>query len=162
MGRAAHMLSGGMDLVLRALVLQGIWLLGTLAGGIVLGWAPATMAATDAAACAERGEPIRWRRAAEVWKHTFWRSQITLGLPGLFLLLALVAVLSGTLPLPLRPVPGLAAVLLLVAWPTSPSWTVATVCPPPGCSGARCCSASPRPPRRWCCWPPSPSGAGSC
>ena len=30
MGRAAHALSGGMDLVLRALVLQGIWLAGKI------------------------------------------------------------------------------------------------------------------------------------
>ena len=114
MGRAAHALSGGMDLVLRALVLQGIWLAGTLAGGIVLGWAPATMAATDAAARAERGEPIRWAHAAQVWKSSFWRSQITLGLPGLFVALAAATLLSGALPLALRAVLGLAAVLLLI------------------------------------------------
>ena len=115
MGRATHALSNGTDLVLRALVLQGIWLLGTLAGGIVLGWAPATMAAADAAACAERGEPIRWGRAARVWRDTFLRSQITLGLPGLFLLLAIAAVLSGALPLLLQIMLALVIVLLLVA-----------------------------------------------
>lgn len=114
MGRAAHALSGGMDLVLRALVLQGIWLAGTLAGGVVLGWAPATMAATEMAERAERGEPIRWRRAARAWTDTFWRSQITLGLPGLFVLMAVATILSGVLPLVLQAVLGLAAVLLLI------------------------------------------------
>ena len=115
MGRAAQALSGGMDLVLRALVLQGIWLLGTLAGGLVLGWAPATMAALDAATCAERGEPIRWRRAAQVWRGSFLRSQVTLGLPGLFLVLAVAAALSGLLPVGLEVVLWLAAGLLLIA-----------------------------------------------
>lgn len=115
MGRAAHALSSGMDLVLRALVLQAIWLAGTLAGGIVLGWAPATTAATDAAARADQGEPIRWRRAARVWKHAFRRSQVTLGLPGLFLLLAAAALLSGALPLPLQIMLALVGVLLLIA-----------------------------------------------
>jgi uncharacterized membrane protein YesL len=114
MSRAAHALFSGMDLVLRALVLQGIWVLGTLAGGIVLGWAPAAMAATDAAARAERGEPIRWGRAAMVWKDTFWRSQVTLGLPGLFLLLAASAALSGALPLMPQAMLCLVGVLLLM------------------------------------------------
>lgn len=115
MGRAVHALSSATDLVLRALVLQGIWLLGTLAGGIVLGWAPATIAAVDAAACADRGEPIRWRRAARTWRDSFWRSQVTLGLPGLFLLLAVMAAFSGALPLALQIVLVLAIVLLLIA-----------------------------------------------
>ncbi|HEX7350190.1 DUF624 domain-containing protein [Brachybacterium sp.] len=115
MGRAAQALSGGMDLVLRALVLQGIWVLGTLAGGVVLGWAPATMAALDAAARAERGEPIRWRRTARVWKDSFVRSQVTLGLPGLFLVLAVSAALSGVLPTTVEIVLWLVAVLLLIA-----------------------------------------------
>lgn len=115
MQRATHALSGGMDLVLRALVLQGIWVLGTLAGGIVLGWAPATMATIDAAAGAERGERIRWRRAAQVWKSSFLRTQATLGLPGLFLLLAASAALSGALPVPVEIVLWLVVVLLLLA-----------------------------------------------
>lgn len=115
MGRAAHALVGATDLVLRALVLQGIWLLGTLAGAVVLGWAPATMAVIDAAACAERGEPIRWRRAARVWKDSFLRSQLTLGLPGLFLLLAASAALSGALPRAAEIGLWLVLVLLLIA-----------------------------------------------
>ena len=115
MGRAASALSSATDLVLRALVLQGIWLLGTLAGGIVLGWAPATTAAVDAAACADRGEPIRWRRAARTWKDSFWRSQVTLGLPGLFLLLAAMPAVSGALPLVLQILLVLVIVLLLIA-----------------------------------------------
>lgn len=115
MGRAAHALSSATDLVLRALVLQGIWLLGMLAGGIVLGWAPATMAAIDAAACAERGEPIRWGRAARTWKDSFWRSQVTLGLPGLFLLLAAMAAFSGALSLAPQVVLTLVIAVLLIA-----------------------------------------------
>lgn len=115
MSRAAHVLAGGTDLVLRALVLQAIWLVGTLAGAVVLGWAPATMAAVDAAACAERGEPIRWRRAARVWKDSFLRSQLTLGLPGLFLVLAVSAALSGALPLAMELGLWLVVVLLLIA-----------------------------------------------
>lgn len=115
MERAVHTLSGGMDLVLRALMLQGIWLLGTLAGGIVLGWAPATMATIDAAAGAERGERIRWRRAAQVWKTSFLRSQLTLGLPGLFLQLATSAALSDALPVPVEVLLWLVTVLLVVA-----------------------------------------------
>lgn len=114
-GRAAHALGGATDLVLRALVLQGIWLLGTLAGGVVLGWAPATTAAVDAAARAGRGEPIRWRHAARVWKDSFLRSQLTLGLPGLFLLLAVTTARSGAVPLGVEALLWIAAVLLLLA-----------------------------------------------
>ena len=114
-GRAAHALVTATDLVLRALVLQAIWLLGTLAGGVVLGWAPATMAAVDAAACAERGAPIRWRRAVRVWKDSFLRSQFTLGLPALFLLLAASTALSGALPRAAEGGLWLVVVLLLIA-----------------------------------------------
>lgn len=76
------------SLLTRALLIQAIWLTGTLAGGILAGWAPATMAAHDAAACAERGEPIRWRRAASVWRSHLGRSQALLYPPVLLLLLA--------------------------------------------------------------------------
>lgn len=99
MNRAMNALTGGTELVVRALAIQAIWLLGTLAGGIVLGWAPATMAAVDAAAGAERDEPVRWGRAARVWRNSFLRSQITLGLPGLFVLAAAWAALNPILPL---------------------------------------------------------------
>lgn len=115
MDRAVHALVGATDLVLRALVIQAIWLLGTLAGGIVLGWAPATMAAVDAAACAERGEPIRWGRAARIWKTTFLRSQVTLGLPGLFVLAAAGAALSPALPLAATVLLALVIAVLLAA-----------------------------------------------
>lgn len=115
MSRAVHALDAATDLVLRALLLQAIWLLGTLAGGVVLGWAPATMAAIDAAHRAERGEPIRWRRAARVWRDSFLRSQLTLGLPGLFLLLAVAAARSGLLPLAVEALLWLVAVLLLIS-----------------------------------------------
>lgn len=114
MDRAFHMLSGATDLLVRALAVQGIWVLGTLAGGIVLGWAPATTAAVDAAACAARGEPIRLGRAARTWRDGFWRSQVTLGLPGLLLLIALITISSGLLPSTALIGVGLLAALLLV------------------------------------------------
>ncbi|WP_114855742.1 DUF624 domain-containing protein [Brachybacterium sp. YJGR34] len=116
MDRALGALSTGTDLLLRALALQGLWLLGTLAGGIVLGWAPATTAVVDAAARAARGEPIRLVRTARAWRDGFWRSQITLGLPGLFLLLALAAVTSSLLPTAAEIALGVLATLLLVAF----------------------------------------------
>lgn len=106
------------ELLTRALLVQAIWLVGTLAGGIVLGWAPATLAAHDAAACAERGEPIRWRRAATVWRERFLRSQALLYPPMILLLitaqglaLALVGHTSALLAVPT----GLAALILVGA-----------------------------------------------
>src|SRR5690625_7432300 len=65
---ALEQLSRATELLTRALLVQAIWLVGTLAGGAVAGWAPATLAAYDAAACAERAEPIRWRRAVTLWR----------------------------------------------------------------------------------------------
>ena len=115
MGRATQALATGADLVLRALTVQGIWALGTLAGGIVLGWAPATMAALGEAAAAERGERLSLRRAARSWRESFWRSQVTLGLPGIFLLLATICLLSGVLPLAAQIALGLVTGLLLIA-----------------------------------------------
>ena len=85
---ALGQLSRATELLTRALLVQAIWLAGTLAGGIVAGWAPATLAAHDAAARAERGEPIRWRRAATVWRSSFLRSQALLQPPMVLLLLA--------------------------------------------------------------------------
>lgn len=115
MERATNALNVGTELVLRALVIQGIWVLGTLAGGIVLGWAPATMAAVDAAARAERGEPLRLGRAARVWRESFWRSQVTLGVPGLFLLFAVTAAMSSVLPVGVTVALGVVIALLAVA-----------------------------------------------
>ncbi|HJB10013.1 MAG TPA: DUF624 domain-containing protein [Candidatus Brachybacterium merdavium] len=85
---ALEQLSRATELLTRALLVQAIWLVGTLAGGVVAGWAPATMAAYDAAACAERGEPIRWRRAVTLWRSRFLRSQALLYPPVVLLLLA--------------------------------------------------------------------------
>ena len=114
MDRAFRMLGSATDLLVRALAIQGIWVLGTLAGGIVLGWAPATTAAVDAAARAAHGEPIRLSRAARAWTEGFWRSQVTLGVPGLLLLIALVTISSGLLPAPALIAVGLLATLLVV------------------------------------------------
>lgn len=115
MTRAVDALSVGTDLVLRALVIQALWLLGTVAGGIVLGWAPATMAAIDAAARAERDEPVSWRRAARIWRNTFWRSQLTIGLPGLLLALGAAVMLMSAAPLAARVPAGVGALGLLIA-----------------------------------------------
>lgn len=115
MDRLTSALGAATDLLLRALHLQALWLLGTLAGGVVLGWAPATMAAADAARRAERGERITLHRAARVWCSTFWRSQITLGPPGALLLLAASALTAVDAPLFVRLPAGIAAIALLAA-----------------------------------------------
>lgn len=106
------------DLLTRALLIQAIWLVGTLAGGIVAGWAPATLAAHDAAACAERGEPVRWRRAASVWRGRFLRSQALLYPPVILLLIAaqgLALALGGHTGALLAVPTGLAALILVGA-----------------------------------------------
>ena len=115
MHRLTTALGAAADLLLRALHLQALWLLGTLVGGVVLGWAPATMAAADAARRAERGERIELRRAAQVWRSTFWRSQVTLGPPALLLVLGVGALTAAGAPLAVRLPAGLAAAVLLAA-----------------------------------------------
>lgn len=115
---ALGQLSRGADLLTRALLVQAIWLVGTLAGGIVLGWAPATMAAHDAAASGERGEPIRWRRAAAVWRSRFLRSQALLYPPVALLLIAaqgLALAIGGHTAALLALPTGLAALILIGA-----------------------------------------------
>ncbi|MGY5765251.1 DUF624 domain-containing protein [Brachybacterium sp. DNPG3] len=115
MNRAFQLLGTAGDLLVRALAVQGIWLLGTLAGGVVLGWAPATMAAVDAAARGERGESITLARAARVWRDSFRRSQLTLGLPGLALVLGLLTATTTGAPLIARVPAAIGAVGLAVA-----------------------------------------------
>ncbi|EWS79692.1 hypothetical protein BF93_10170 [Brachybacterium phenoliresistens] len=110
---AAGYLSGATDLVLRALAIQAVWVLGTLAGGIVLGWGPATAAAVDTAARAARGEVFSLRRAALAWRRAFWRSQVTMTLPGLLVLLALATLIARDAPL-LATAPAAAAGAVLV------------------------------------------------
>lgn len=115
MDRLSSVLGTAAELLLRALHLQLLWVLGTLAGGVALGWAPATMAAADAARRAERGEPITLRRAALTWRDSFWRSQLTLGPPALLLVLGIGTLSAADAPLAARLPAGIAAVLLLVA-----------------------------------------------
>lgn len=115
MDRLTGTLGASADLLLRALHLQALWLLGTLSGGVVLGWAPATMAVADAARRAERGERVALRRAARVWRSTFWRSQVTLGPPALLLLLGTAVLTAADVPLAARLPAGLAAIVLLAA-----------------------------------------------
>lgn len=115
---ALGQLSRATDLLIRALLIQAIWLVGTLAGGIVLGWAPATLAAHDAAACGERGEPIRWRRAAAIWRSRFLRSQALLYPPVALLLFAaqgLALAIGGHATILLAVPTGLAAMVLIGA-----------------------------------------------
>ncbi|MEE1650592.1 DUF624 domain-containing protein [Brachybacterium sp. J144] len=115
MDRITGALGTAADLLLRAVLLQGLWLLGTLAGGVILGWAPATVAVTDAAARAERGQRITLRRAAEVWRAQFWRAQLTLGAPALLLLLGIGALTAAGAPLAVRAPAAIGAILLLAA-----------------------------------------------
>ena len=115
MERITGALATAADLLLRAVILQGLWLLGTLAGGVLLGWAPATLAVTDAAARAERGQRITLRRAAQVWREQFWRSQLTLGAPALLLLLGFGALTAAGAPLAVRAPAGIGAILMLAA-----------------------------------------------
>ena len=115
MDRLTGTLGASADLLLRALHLQALWLLGTLSGGVVLGWAPATMAVADAARRAERGERVTLRRAARVWRSTFWRSQVTLGPSALLLLLGTAVLTAADVPLAARLPAGLAAIVLLAA-----------------------------------------------
>lgn len=115
MDRLATAFGTAAELLLRALHLQALWLIGTLAGGVILGWAPATMTAADAARRAERGERITLRHAARVWRSTFWRSQVTLGPPALLLVLGAGALTAGDAPLVVRLPAGLAAIALLAA-----------------------------------------------
>lgn len=115
---ALEQLSRATDLLTRALLVQAIWLVGALAGGIVAGWAPATMAAHDAVACAERGEPIRWRRALTVWRSRFLRSQALLYPPAVLLLLAaqgLALAVGGHTSVLLALPTGLAVLILIGA-----------------------------------------------
>lgn len=121
MGRLTTALGAGGDLLLAALKLQLIWVLGALAGGVVLGWAPATMAAVDAAARTERGEPATLRHAVTVWRSTFWRSQITLGIPALLLLLGVAVLGAADAPPAVRVPAGIATALLLAALAYIPS-----------------------------------------
>lgn len=115
MDRLTEALGAAAELLLRALHLQALWLLGTFAGGVVLGWAPATMVVADAARRAERGERITLRSAAQVWRSTFWRSQVTLGPPALLLLLGTAVLTAADAPLAARLPAGLAAIVLLAA-----------------------------------------------
>lgn len=55
-----------------ALQLQFLWLIGAAAGGVLLGWAPATVAASTLARDHERGEQHpAWRRFWTTWRAEF-------------------------------------------------------------------------------------------
>lgn len=115
MGRTVRLLEAGTGLLTRALLVQAVWLVGTLAGGVVLGMGPATVTAADAAARAARDEKFRVAVLAHTWRACFWRSQVTLGLPILFLVLGLAAALTGILPRMLLVAVVVAAIGLVIA-----------------------------------------------
>jgi uncharacterized membrane protein YesL len=115
MGRLTTALDAAAQLLLRALQLQALWLIGTLAGGVILGWAPATMVAADAVRRAERGQRTTFRHASRIWRSTFWRSQVTLGPPAALLVLGIGALSAGDAPLVVRLPAGLATIALLAA-----------------------------------------------
>jgi uncharacterized membrane protein YesL len=121
MGRTVRFLGAGTDLLTRALLVQAVWLVGTLAGGVVFGLAPATVTATEAAACAARDEKIRVSALARTWRDCFLRSQVALGLPILFLVLGAAAALSGVLPRALVVAVIIAAIGLMIAMLHLPS-----------------------------------------
>jgi uncharacterized membrane protein YesL len=56
--------------------LNALWLAFTLLGGVVLGAGPATVAACIAIRRRMRGESIRWRDFAAVWRKEFWRGTV--------------------------------------------------------------------------------------
>ncbi|MFC7404330.1 YesL family protein [Georgenia alba] len=74
--------------VLRAMLLNLLWLLGTLAGAVLLGFAPATLAAHHVARQYARGtDGYVLREYVATYRREFWRAQALL-LPPVLLLLA--------------------------------------------------------------------------
>ena len=79
------------DHVWFALQVQALWALGALAGGLVLGWTPATAAAASVARDHERGVGgSMTTRFARVWREQFVRSNMA-GAP-----YALLAAMAGS------------------------------------------------------------------
>lgn len=70
------------DWVMWAMTINALWIVFTLAGGIVLGVAPASVAAADLTRRRLRGEADRViSRFAERWWFGFWRSNLVVGPP---------------------------------------------------------------------------------
>lgn len=77
--RDENLLVKGTTWFTRLSVLNMVWLLQTLAGGVVLGIAPATLALAERIRGHLAGEPAEGAWA--VWKRLFWRSQMRFGFP---------------------------------------------------------------------------------
>jgi uncharacterized membrane protein YesL len=78
------------DWLMAALALQGLWVLGTLAGGLLLGVGPASTALAAGwqsvlreARGEQGGGPGRWRAFWGTWRREFWRGQGTVLVPAL-------------------------------------------------------------------------------
>ncbi|WP_069111027.1 YesL family protein [Jiangella alba] len=67
----------------RLVLLNAMWVLGVLAGGVIAGLAPSTVAlyATLRAYLHDGEDPSVWRTFWSHWRHEFARSQVTLGVP---------------------------------------------------------------------------------
>ena len=64
------------SLIAWCAALNFMWLAFTLLGGVVFGAGPATVAACVVTRRRMRGESIRWRDFATVWRKEFWRGTI--------------------------------------------------------------------------------------
>ncbi len=107
------------DWVLWAMAVNALWLVFTLAGGVALGAAPATVAAAHLTRRRLRGEAFPTLRTfARVWRAEFVRSNIVLcpalAVTGLLAAQAASAAMSGTLSQPMGALTAGAAVLAFV------------------------------------------------
>ncbi|WP_125773191.1 YesL family protein [Antribacter gilvus] len=79
------------DVLVWCVVLTLVWVTFTLAGAVVLGAAPASVAVVGLVRRRERGDVVHpWRDAARTWRAELWRSQ-----PAVLPALAVPAVLWG-------------------------------------------------------------------
>ena len=107
------------DWVMWAMALNVLWIVFTLAGGVVLGAAPATVAAAHVTRLRLRGEAFpALRTFARVWRSEFFRSHLVLtpalAATALLLIQVVPAVLTGTLDEPIAMVTAVAAAVAVV------------------------------------------------
>lgn len=114
MDRFTELLTRVSDFVGHALKLQAMWLVGTLAGGLVLGFGPATLATVDAAERMRHGDAATWRRAAGIWRANLWRAQLSIGIPGVLLFCAVSTLTVADAPVPAKIPAALGAVVIVV------------------------------------------------
>ncbi len=80
--RAAAGITVGVEWVFRLAVVNLFWIAAVLAGGVVLGIAPATRSLyVLIAEFLDGRSPRIWKRGFAEWRASFWSSQIPLGLP---------------------------------------------------------------------------------